>query len=179
MTKCNCTHGEENHAVRNGQRTFCLQRGCKCIHYRLPRTTIEQPKPVCVGEFADFRAIDEDEDTLGVTLGVTLKGNEAIVLHPWLFEEPSDVELVHRIMLHEQLHVVMLSDPKTADEQHGPLYAAACNRVGALLGYPPVISGADDYRDDCSEWPFHAVKGAERVSVTEAIERTMCLRAGF
>jgi hypothetical protein len=41
---CKCLHGIEQHLARNGQRQFCLRRGCRCLHYRADISANEQER---------------------------------------------------------------------------------------------------------------------------------------
>lgn len=64
------------------------------------------------------------------------------------------------ILLHEMVHAWQLEIAGIADVElsyrgHGPRFAAECNRIGALLGLPPVgVRGRKAGLPDCAQWPF-------------------------
>ena len=35
---CQCQHPTEKHALKNGARTFCTAKNCRCIRHRQPKT---------------------------------------------------------------------------------------------------------------------------------------------
>ena len=73
---------------------------------------------------------------------------------------------VDDILLHEMIHqwqFEVLGDSEPAYSGHGPLFRDVANRIGAVLGLPPVRDckrrGKDVDRPSCSYWP-HIVRPA-------------------
>ncbi len=89
----------------------------------------------------------------------------AIYISSWLFEpmgcdQEARWRMVENTLLHDLVHVSMnlaiIRDGSHAEpEDHGPRFAAACNKIGRLMGWDEVRSD-DEYRwapDLASEWP--------------------------
>jgi hypothetical protein len=66
------------------------------------------------------------------------------------------------VLLHEMVHQFAeekLGKPEDGYRGHGPVFAAKCTRVGALLGLPPVRSmkkrGKNAHLPSCQYWPHN------------------------
>jgi hypothetical protein len=97
---------------------------------------------------------------------VRIRENLATGKHPMLnpgaeYEEGRRL-FVNDVCLHECLHAYqheVEGRPERSYKGHGPAYAAACNRIGAALGLPPVrpakCRGKDAHLPSCAQWPHN------------------------
>jgi hypothetical protein len=81
------------------------------------------------------------------------------------------------VFLHETVHQwqhEVLADLEDGYHGHGPKFRDQCNRIGALLGLPPVRTskarGKDKALPSCAYWP-HCVRPAEYYQGAYVIER--------
>lgn len=61
------------------------------------------------------------------------------------------------VLLHEMVHAWQEEIAKDGEQSyrgHGPLFAAECTRIGALLKLPPVGVKGRDGLPDCKAWPM-------------------------
>jgi SprT-like family protein len=61
------------------------------------------------------------------------------------------------VLLHEMVHAwqeEIAKDGEKSYRGHGPLFAAECTRIGALLKLPPVGVKGRDGLPDCKAWPM-------------------------
>jgi hypothetical protein len=71
---------------------------------------------------------------------------------------------VEDVFLHETIHQFcheVIGDLEVSYKGHGPIFAGECNRIGAMLGLPPVrhakARGAYKSMPSCAQWP-HCVR---------------------
>ena len=66
-------------------------------------------------------------------------------------------DLVKATVLHEMVHIRLMTDPLLSNDGHGDIFAAECNRIGKSLGLPTVYACADSDCDRpeerCNHWP--------------------------
>lgn len=70
--------------------------------------------------------------------------------------------LMADVLLHEMIHVwqATTDNREPGYAGHGPKFAAECNRIGALLGLPPVGVKGRDGLPDCAQWPLNVRAGS-------------------
>jgi hypothetical protein len=85
--------------------------------------------------------------------------------------------LVADVFLHETIHQwqhEVLGDLEGGYHGHGPKFRDQCNRIGALLGLPPVRTskarGKDKALASCAYWP-HCVRPADHYLGAYPVER--------
>ena len=66
------------------------------------------------------------------------------------------------VLLHESVHQYddeVLHRPEGSYKGHGPVFAAECSRIGAILGLPPVrpakARGPNKHLPSCAQWPHN------------------------
>jgi hypothetical protein len=71
------------------------------------------------------------------------------------------------ILLHEMIHQwaqEITGETERSYHGHGPAFRDQCNRIGAVLGLPPVrcskARGSEKALESCSQWP-HCVRGRD------------------
>jgi hypothetical protein len=86
---------------------------------------------------------------------------------------------VRDVALHETVHHYcheVLEEPEDSYKGHGPVFARECNRIGELLGLPPVRAkarGQNKHLPPCSHWPHNVrPEGYYQGAVVEGPGRT-------
>ena len=61
------------------------------------------------------------------------------------------------VLLHEMIHVwqAETGNSEPGYQGHGPKFAAECNRIGAILGLPPVGVKGRGGLPSCAQWPLN------------------------
>jgi hypothetical protein len=61
------------------------------------------------------------------------------------------------VLLHEMVHIACheQGDDEPGYQGHGPVFAAKCNAIGAVLGLAPVGVKGRDGLPDCAQWPLN------------------------
>lgn len=92
-----------------------------------------------------------DDDTPAETRGTTHLPDCRISIARRLLE---DREALTATMLHEMIHVAIVSNPDIDDDGHGPNFANEANRIGRELGWSLVYScEADSCLESARYWP--------------------------
>lgn len=65
--------------------------------------------------------------------------------------------LLADVLLHELVHVWCnaAGQPEKGYRGHGPAFAAACNKIGEMIGLPAVGVRGRDGLPDCAQWPLN------------------------